>query len=327
VKPNHAVGLMEYSNYNYVILGALIEAVSGQSYASYMKEHIRGPLGMEHTFFSDSEAKADGGVSGYRLLFGRAQAWEEPYKPSMQSSGYILSSAEDVGRLGMLYLNQGFSAGGDNILGDAAQSADGYYSIYWQWIGGAIGKNLPEHGGAMLTSSSAIRIYPADDLAVVVLLNCRPDAYFNSLNATTLLDGVAAIALGYPVSAPTDRGWGQAVREFNTQVAIYLGVVVVLLIFSMIWRRRLLHVGWLRILFGVLAALELGLAAYGLISTPLSNHASWPLLLLIAPDLNGMVLLLAALLIVLAGLQLSVLWRKGRREKAELGRLDRLRGE
>lgn len=38
-----------YTTYGYVALGRIIEAVSGQSYESYMQAHIWGPSGMENT--------------------------------------------------------------------------------------------------------------------------------------------------------------------------------------------------------------------------------------------------------------------------------------
>ena len=37
-----------YSNYGFVLLGAIIEAVSGQSYYDYVREHVFGPAGDVH---------------------------------------------------------------------------------------------------------------------------------------------------------------------------------------------------------------------------------------------------------------------------------------
>ncbi|WP_339291307.1 serine hydrolase domain-containing protein [Paenibacillus sp. FSL W8-0187] len=44
----------QYSNANYMILGAVLEEVSGQSYADYMEQHVFGPLGMS-TAAADEE--------------------------------------------------------------------------------------------------------------------------------------------------------------------------------------------------------------------------------------------------------------------------------
>lgn len=36
---------------NYDLLGLIIEATSGQSYAAYVQEHIFGPLDMRHSYW------------------------------------------------------------------------------------------------------------------------------------------------------------------------------------------------------------------------------------------------------------------------------------
>ncbi len=60
----------EYSNANYVTLGMIIQAVSGQSYEDYIAEHIFKPLDMQNSFTSKSEAQKNGLVVGYQNWFG-----------------------------------------------------------------------------------------------------------------------------------------------------------------------------------------------------------------------------------------------------------------
>jgi CubicO group peptidase (beta-lactamase class C family) len=48
-----------YSNLNYMVLGAVIETVSGQTYESYITENILQPLGMSHTGFVYTPALAE----------------------------------------------------------------------------------------------------------------------------------------------------------------------------------------------------------------------------------------------------------------------------
>ncbi len=55
----------EYSNTNYYVLGKVVEKVSGESYESYVREHLFGPAGMTHSgFMSDEPTMSDFAV-GY----------------------------------------------------------------------------------------------------------------------------------------------------------------------------------------------------------------------------------------------------------------------
>ncbi len=49
----------DYQGSNYLLLGLIIEAVSGKSYAEFLKEHIFGPLDLAHTFESTNAFVSD----------------------------------------------------------------------------------------------------------------------------------------------------------------------------------------------------------------------------------------------------------------------------
>src|SRR5207248_6395014 len=57
----------KYSNTGYYLLGLIIEAVSGQPYADYLRDHIFGPLGMTATRMNDPYAIIPGRAAGYTL--------------------------------------------------------------------------------------------------------------------------------------------------------------------------------------------------------------------------------------------------------------------
>lgn len=59
--PDH---MWAYSNLGFSILGAIIERVSGDSYANYIQKHILLPLGMNDTILQ-SEARKEQDVDGY----------------------------------------------------------------------------------------------------------------------------------------------------------------------------------------------------------------------------------------------------------------------
>jgi len=54
-----------YSNFGYTVLGAVIEAVSGQSYPDYVQEHIFDPAGMDDTGFFAVDAVVPDVAVGY----------------------------------------------------------------------------------------------------------------------------------------------------------------------------------------------------------------------------------------------------------------------
>ena len=102
----------EYSNANYVVLGMVIQAVSGQSYEAYVQEHIYNPLEMNNSFTSQVEAQQHGMSGGYQRWFGFPVASGSlPYPRGMVPGGYLISSAEDLGHYMIAQMNQGSYAG------------------------------------------------------------------------------------------------------------------------------------------------------------------------------------------------------------------------
>jgi len=89
----------EYSNYGFILLGAIIEKVSGQSYYDYVRDHIYEPTGMISTG-SEPEDKAVSNRSiGYMKL--DSTVWTSntdtlPYRGTSAGGGY--SMVEDLAR-------------------------------------------------------------------------------------------------------------------------------------------------------------------------------------------------------------------------------------
>jgi CubicO group peptidase (beta-lactamase class C family) len=68
-----------YSNGGYIVLGAIIEKVSGQSYYDYVREHIFKPAGMEHTDYYQADDIVPNCASGY-TRGGEAAAKDAPLR-------------------------------------------------------------------------------------------------------------------------------------------------------------------------------------------------------------------------------------------------------
>src|SRR6266540_1003070 len=98
----------EYSNANYVTLGMLIQAVSGQSYETYITEHIFKPLDMQNSFTSKTEAQQDGLAIGYQKWFGIPVALPNlPFARGSLPAGSLNMSIEDFGHYLIAQLNNG----------------------------------------------------------------------------------------------------------------------------------------------------------------------------------------------------------------------------
>jgi len=60
----------QYSNANYWTLGMIVQAVSGQSYETYIQQHIFNPLQMSNSYTSGTEAGQHGLPRGHRYWYG-----------------------------------------------------------------------------------------------------------------------------------------------------------------------------------------------------------------------------------------------------------------
>ncbi len=88
-----------YSNSGYVLLGAVIEKASGQSYDDFLRENIFTPLGMEHSGYDHTADLVRWRASGYRMdEHGRLR--NATYLDMTQpfSAGALYSTVEDLAR-------------------------------------------------------------------------------------------------------------------------------------------------------------------------------------------------------------------------------------
>ncbi len=187
--------VFQYSNSNYVVLGLLIQVVSGQSYQDYLQQHIFAPLHLGHTFTDEMEALRDGAATGYRWWFGYPFPANVPYPVDQLAAGYLYASAEDLARYLLMYMRDGRMDEGF-ILSEAgiaemirAQtrlvSRDGSYGLGW-FIEDLQGNTLIRHGGEVANFRAEMAFLPEHRLGIVMLTNCN-----NGLVTQLGLDQVA----------------------------------------------------------------------------------------------------------------------------------------
>jgi len=85
-----------YSSYGFNLLGAIVEAASGQSYGQYIKEHIFEPLGMTNSRMDNPTDLIPNRVRGYRLLKGEIKNSEYVDVSSRFAAGGTRSTVVDL---------------------------------------------------------------------------------------------------------------------------------------------------------------------------------------------------------------------------------------
>ena len=159
-----------YDNTGYILLGYVIEKVSGQTYQAYIQDHILGPLGLKSTGYDVTETILPRRAAGYSRAGGVMHnapflAMSLPY-----AAGSLYSTADDL-----LAWDQALHAG--KILSPASVTAmftdHGFKYGYGQFITTTQGHRLWAHAGGINGFSTDLARLPDDGVTLVLLSNIQ----------------------------------------------------------------------------------------------------------------------------------------------------------
>lgn len=193
-----------YSNINFVVLGCVIEAVSGVSYATYMNEHVFRPLGMSHSAAASQSPTTADVAKGYRFWFGTALPADDlPYPQTLVPAGYLTSTARDMGAYLIAHLDQGphvLSTAGLAQLHRTGANTGKRYGYAMGWATDSAAPGLLTHEGQTPEYTSAMGINLQKGWGFAILLNAS-DALAGPVvqqlgpQLTNFLNGVPLVAL------------------------------------------------------------------------------------------------------------------------------------
>ena len=172
--PTHPPGQAhEYSNYGYVLLGAIIERTSGLAYEDYVARHVFAPAGMHDTGALPEDVDVPGRARAYTRKDG---AWVDaadtlPYRGTAAGGGY--STAADL-----LKFARALRAGvllSPASLAEATRRQTPWYG-YGFMVGQRHGVAGFGHGGGAEGMNASLGIFPAQDTVVIGLANLDPPA-------------------------------------------------------------------------------------------------------------------------------------------------------
>ncbi|GAA3939234.1 serine hydrolase domain-containing protein [Hymenobacter algoricola] len=218
-----------YNQTNYLLLGRLIDKLSGQPFAEFVRQRQLDVVGMPRTSAGDAHDVLPHGARGYTFTHysnGQVRRGKElrnlfeVFPPSLRSAAGRSSTAEEMARW-LIALQQGqllqpaslptlWTAG---RLNDGSERGFGGkltgYALGWPTVTRAEHPAVAPVGGGR----SAVFVYPQDELAIVVLTNLQgasPERFVDALAAHYLPDMRVADGFGLP---PTLRALHRTLRR------------------------------------------------------------------------------------------------------------------
>jgi CubicO group peptidase (beta-lactamase class C family) len=170
----------EYGNYGFILLGRMVEVLSGEDYESYVRRHIFEPAGMTRTGFVDCNERGADIAVGYVSVGGERQRNCVTQPARGFPAGGQLSTAGD-----MLRFVSALQAGKLIPLTLFAEATRPHYEFMGLgFFATEYGPGIPErnfrwgHGGSSDGICTEVRTYPKTGETIVVLTNVEPPACF-----------------------------------------------------------------------------------------------------------------------------------------------------
>lgn len=179
-----------YNNSGYVLLGHVVEKVSGNSYAEFLRENVFRPLGMSDTGYDENDAVIEGRADGYTPTPRgiRRAAYIDMTVPF--AAGGLYSTAEDM-YLWAKALADGGLLSKESLDAMHTPFKGGYgYGVF---VGEQYGLKHIAHGGGIEGASTLLSRFPNEGAVVIVLSNIDSvftDGYGKRLGGMLLADKV-----------------------------------------------------------------------------------------------------------------------------------------
>lgn len=168
-----------YSNYGFILLGAVIEKVSGTSYYEYVASHVFAPAGMTATGSIPEDSVVPNRAVGYMRSEddGKIVPNDEtlPFRGTSAGGGY--STVGDLARFAeALRQHKLLDAAHTTLLTTGKVEARGAKYAYGFFDRASGGIRFVGHGGGAPGMNGDLEIAPASGYVVVVLSNLDPPA-------------------------------------------------------------------------------------------------------------------------------------------------------
>ena len=175
----------QYSNSGYMLLGAIIEKVSGRDYYEYMREKVFAPAGMNATGFYSPQGKNPGVAIGYTRMneTGGSLEKERPHTDLRELRGGPAGGGySTVGDLVKFHIalrdHKLLDAEHTRIVTTGKGDAPGAIGKYAYGFGDKVvgGRRIVGHNGGFPGTAANLDMFPELGYTAVTLMNTDPPA-------------------------------------------------------------------------------------------------------------------------------------------------------
>lgn len=163
-----------YNNSGYILLGAVIEKVSGKSYEDFVEQEIFAPLGMTRSSYGSFSEVVPGRVRGYESAAGGPRNARAVSMSTFHAAGALLSTADDLARWEQALADGKLLAPGSLAqmltpmkVRSGLSTKYGYGWGVWEYAG----TRIAEHAGDIFGFLSQVLVVPSERLVVILLSN------------------------------------------------------------------------------------------------------------------------------------------------------------
>lgn len=202
----------QYNNSAYVMLGYIIEKVSGMTYAEYVEKNLFKPAGMTNSLYGNDNIIVKKRASGYDRGHSGTENAEYLSMTQPYAAGSLMSTVEDL-----MKWNQTLHAG-KIISKESLKLAFTNYTLndgtptnygYGWFLGNIKGSPVYEHGGGINGFITQGTYLPEEDIFVALFTNStlNPPA-----EAATM---IAALVMGKPFETATIKLSDEELKRFT----------------------------------------------------------------------------------------------------------------
>lgn len=205
----------KYSNAGFILLGYLIEQVTGMSYYEAVRIYLFSPLGMDHSSFDFIGLSSPNKATGY---------WEFPRNDTARAATLIdyrgpRAAGAIYSTIGDLYQwHQGLQGGklvSSSLLNQAYTPVKNDYGYGWM-IDSVSRAKVVWHSGDIWGFKSELARVPADDICIIMLNNME------NVDLHIITRKILAILYHQPYQWPAQTKIQLSTRQLQAYVGEYL---------------------------------------------------------------------------------------------------------